>query len=105
MKKPVKRLHSFRCTNAMWEAVEEAAGNMNMSVNEFVLDSLKRNIASPLYSVNEGAMASVGRREVLERLDQFTDNVDHLVQQVNKLKIEAKNEIKEITKKTIENNK
>ena len=99
MKKPVKRLHSFRCTDAMWEAVEGAAGNMNMSVNEFVLDSLKRNMASPLYSVNEEAMASVGRREVLERLDQFTDNIEHLSQQVNKLKIESKNEIKEITNK------
>ena len=98
MKKPVKRLHSFRCTDAMWEAVEETAGNMNMSVNEFVLDSLKRNIASPLYSVNEEAMASVGRREVLERLDQFTDNIEYLSQQVTKLKSAATHEITEIAK-------
>ncbi len=56
-------------------------------------------IVSVAQSVNEEAMASVGRREVLERLDQFTDNIEHLSQQVNKLKIESKNEIKEITNK------
>lgn len=72
MKKPVKRLHSFRCTDAMWEAVESAAGGMGMSVNEFVLDSLKRNIASPLYEVDKKRLASVERVDILDRIDQLT---------------------------------
>lgn len=56
----------------MWEAVESAAGGMGMSVNEFVLDSLKRNIASPLYEVDKKRLASVERVDILDRIDQLT---------------------------------
>ena len=89
MKKPVKRLHSFRCTNAMWEAVESAAGGMGMSVNEFVLDSLKRNIASPLYEVDKKRLASVERVDILERIDQLAFAITQLQSNVKQLKSEV----------------
>lgn len=89
MKKPVKRLHSFRCTDAMWEAVESAAGGMGMSVNEFVLDSLKRNIASPLYEVDEKRLASVERVDILDRVDQLAFAMNQINTSIKQLKAQV----------------
>ena len=89
MKKPVKRLHSFRCTDAMWEAVESAAGGMGISVNEFVLDSLKRNIASPLYEVDEKRLASVERVDILDRVDQLAFAMNQINTSIKQLKAQV----------------
>ena len=89
MKKPVKRLHSFRCTDAMWEAVESAAGGMGISVNEFVLDSLKRNIASPLYEVDEKRLASVERVDILDRVDQLAFAMNQITTSIKQLKAQV----------------
>lgn len=73
----------------MWEAVESAAGGMGMSVNEFVLDSLKRNIASPLYEVDEKRLASVERVDILDRVDQLAFAMNQINTSIKQLKAQV----------------
>lgn len=70
MKKTVKRIHSFRCSDAMYKAVEGCSQQLEMSVNEFIVDSLKRNMAAPLYKVDNEKAAGVGRIEIMDELSR-----------------------------------
>ena len=79
MKKTVKRIRSYRCSDAMYLAVESAAGNMGMSMNEFVVDSLKRNLANPMYAVDKEKEVGVSRIDVLDELSRVSAALGEVV--------------------------
>ena len=81
-RRPAKKLHSIRCTDMLWSAVETAAANHDMSVNEYVIDSLKRNVASPIYEVDEAKMESLSKLGAVEELRLMRQQLETMTQQV-----------------------
>ncbi len=75
-RRPAKKLHSIRCTDMLWSAVETAAANHDMSVNEYVIDSLKRNVASPIYEVDEAKMEDLSKLAVAEEIRLMREQLE-----------------------------
>lgn len=75
-RRPAKKLHSIRCTDMLWSAVETAAANHDMSVNEYVIDSLKRNVASPIYDVDNEKMEDLSKLAIAEEIRLMRDQLE-----------------------------
>tara|TARA_R100001129_G_scaffold14858_2_gene9531 strand:- start:1031 stop:1279 length:249 start_codon:yes stop_codon:yes gene_type:complete len=60
----------------LWSAVETAAANHDMSVNEYVIDSLKRNVASPIYEVDEAKMEDLSKLAVAEEIRLMREQLE-----------------------------
>jgi len=75
-RRPAKKLHSIRCTDMLWSAVETAAANHDMSVNEYVIDSLKWNVASPIYEVDEAKMEDLSKLAVAEEIRLMREQLE-----------------------------
>ncbi len=84
-RRPAKKLHSLRCTDSLWSAVEDAAANHEMTVNEFLIDSLKRNVVSPMYGVNEDKMENIGKLAMLDELQLIKSQLETITENVQSL--------------------
>ena len=82
---PAKKLHSLRCTDSLWSAVEDAASAQEMTVNEFMIDSLKRNVASPMYAVDEGRMESIEKLSLIDELKLIKSQLVAMTETITKV--------------------
>tara|TARA_Y100001973_G_C5184268_1_gene326805 strand:+ start:1250 stop:1483 length:234 start_codon:yes stop_codon:yes gene_type:complete len=69
----------------LWSAVEDAAANHEMTVNEFLIDSLKRNVVSPMYGVNEDKMENIGKLAMLDELQLIKSQLETITENVQSL--------------------
>ena len=84
-RRPAKKLHSLRCTDSLWSAVEDAAASQEMTVNEFMIDSLKRNVASPMYAVDEGRMENLEKLSVIDELKLIKSQLETMTETITKV--------------------
>ena len=84
-RRPAKKLHSLRCTDSLWSAVEDAAATQEMTVNEFMIDSLKRNVASPMYAVDEGRMENLEKLAICDELKLIKSQLETMTETITKV--------------------
>jgi len=84
-RRPAKKLHSLRCTDSLWSAVEDAAATLEMTVNEFMIDSLKRNVASPMYAVDEGKMENLEKLAICDELKLIKSQLETMTETITKV--------------------
>ena len=84
-RRPAKKLHSLRCTDSLWAAVEDAAAAQEMTVNEFMIDSLKRNVASPMYAVDEGRMENLEKLAICDELKLIKSQLETMTEAITKV--------------------
>ena len=84
-RRPAKKLHSLRCTDSLWSAVEDAAAAQEMTVNEFMIDSLKRNVASPMYAVDEGRMENLEKLAICDELKLIKSQLETMTETITKV--------------------
>ena len=63
----------------------KAKSGLKRFLNEFMIDSLKRNVASPMYAVDEGRMENLEKLSVIDELKLIKSQLETMTETITKV--------------------